>query len=68
MENVKQEIPVDAAMKPVKIEEEDHEALREVQVRVDALAKYRQEMGRLVQLSGNWLSPTNGATWRISTS
>jgi len=44
---------------PVKIKDEDFGKLRDIQVRVDALSKYRQEMGRLVQLLGNMRDEAN---------
>ena len=47
------ELPVDTAIEPVDIREEDLNALRDIQVLVDTLSKYRQEMGRLTQLIGN---------------
>lgn len=52
-------VPVAEGVPPVKISEEDHTSLREIQVLVDALAKYRQEMGRLVQLLGNMRDEAN---------
>ncbi len=44
---------------PVKIKDEDLNRLREIQVLVDNLSKYRQEMGRLVQLLGNMRDEAN---------
>lgn len=52
-------LPADEYKDPVSIKEEDHDALREIQARVDALSKYRQEMGRLVQLLGNLKDEAN---------
>jgi hypothetical protein len=52
-------VPVDANVQPVAIQEEDHEKLLRIQSYVDALAKYRQEMGRLVQLLGNMREEAN---------
>lgn len=52
-------VPVDEAAAPVKINQEDHEQLLRIQSFVDALAKYRQEMGRLVQLMGNMREEAN---------
>jgi hypothetical protein len=46
-------VPVSPYHDPIKIREEDHEALMEVQQYNDALAKYRQEMGRIVQVLNN---------------
>ena len=43
----------------VEIKEEDHATLREIQVRVDALAKYRQELGRLFQAMTNLKDQAN---------
>lgn len=52
-------VPVDERQAPVKIDEEDYEQLLRIQSFVDALAKYRQEMGRLVQLMGNMREEAN---------
>lgn len=52
-------VPVDETAQPVKINQEDHEQLLRIQSYVDALAKYRQEMGRLVQLMGNMREEAN---------
>ena len=56
---VMSEVPVDAFKDPVKIKDEDAASLGEVQVLVGRLAKYRQEMGRLVQLLGNMREDAN---------
>ena len=52
-------IPVDETQVPVQINEDDYEQLLRIQSFVDALAKYRQEMGRLVQLMGNMREEAN---------
>jgi hypothetical protein len=52
-------VPVDVSTEPVKINPEDNEQLLRIQSFVDALAKYRQEMGRLVQLMGNMREEAN---------
>ena len=44
---------------PVKLKEEDYSELDAIQSLVDSLAKYRQEMGRLVQLIGNMRDEAN---------
>ncbi len=46
-------VPISEWHDPVKIRPEDFEDLREVQVHVDALTKYRQEMGRMFQALNN---------------
>jgi len=52
-------LPVDEYKDPVKIKDEDLVVLQEIQSKVDALARYRQEMGRLVQLMGNMRDEAN---------
>lgn len=52
-------IAVDPAVSPVSITEDDFDSLQEIQVLVDSLSKYRQEMGRLVQLIGNLREEAN---------
>jgi len=52
-------LKVDEYKDPVRIKEDDYVALREIQALVDALGKYRQEMGRLVQLIGNMREEAN---------
>lgn len=52
-------IPIDTDRPAILVGEEDHSQLRDIQVLVDALAKYRQEMGRLVQLIGNMRDEAN---------
>ncbi len=52
-------VPVSEFHDPVKIKPEDFEALRDVQAHVDALTKYRQEMGRLVQALNNMTVQAN---------
>ena len=54
-----QTVPVADNSAPVKIKAEDNEQLLRIQSFVDALAKYRQEMGRLVQLMGNMREEAN---------
>jgi len=53
------ELAVDSYKEPVKIKEEDFQELAEIQNHVDSLSKYRQEMGRLVQLIGNLREEAN---------
>ena len=53
------ELPVDEYKDPVKIKEEDFQELAEIQRHVDGLAKYRQEIGRLIQLIGNLRDEAN---------
>lgn len=38
---------------PVKISIEDYDSVKEIQLHVDSLTKYRAEVGRLTQLIGN---------------
>jgi len=52
-------IPTDPNQAPVVIGSEDFSTLQEIQSRVDGLAKYRQEMGRLTQLIGNMREEAN---------
>ncbi len=52
-------VPVSEWHDPVKIKPEDFEALREIQVYVDALNKYRQEMGRMFQALNNLKDQAN---------
>jgi len=52
-------IPTDPSRPPVAIKEEDFAALHSIQSKVDGLAKYRQEMGRLTQLIGNMREEAN---------
>lgn len=47
------QVKADGVVEPIKIQSEDLDALKEIQAHVDALTRYRQEMGRLVQLIGN---------------
>ena len=60
-------LPADEYKDPVKIKAEDFDALREIQALVDALSKYRQEMGRLVQLLGNMREEANRAEVSLAT-
>jgi len=53
------ELLVDAYKDPVKLKEEDLAELQSIQALVDSLAKFRQEMGRLVQLMGNMREEAN---------
>lgn len=60
MEDIKSDVVlVTDAFEPVKIKDEDLGRLRDIQVFVDNLSKYRQEMGRLVQLLGNMRDEAN---------
>jgi hypothetical protein len=52
-------VQADGAVQPVKIAEEDHELLKDIQVHVDALAKYRQELGRMFQAMNNLKDQAN---------
>ena len=61
-----QSVPADAMSAPVKIKPEDNEQLLRIQSFVDALAKYRQEMGRLVQLMGNMREEANRVEVELS--
>lgn len=61
-----QMVPVDAKSVPIKINPEDNEQLLRIQSFVDALAKYRQEMGRLVQLMGNMREEANRVEVELS--
>lgn len=61
-----QKVPVDNNSEPVKIDNEDFDSLRSIQTFVDALAKYRQEMGRLVQLQGNMREEANKVEVELS--
>lgn len=54
-----QEIPADEYKDPVVIKDEDYAELANIQALVDSLAKFRQEMGRLVQLMGNMREEAN---------
>lgn len=54
-----QELPTDIYKDPVKLKEEDYSELSRIQALVDSLAKFRQEMGRLVQLMGNMREEAN---------
>ena len=56
---VANQVPADVYKDPVGIKEEDHGELKEIQSLVDALARYRQEIGRLVQLMGNMRDEAN---------
>lgn len=60
------QVPADAKVQPVKINPEDNEQLLRIQSFVDALAKYRQEMGRLVQLMGNMREEANRVEVELS--
>ena len=44
---------------PLKIKEEDYEEVRKLQVVIDALNKYRQEIGRLFQALNNLRQKTD---------
>lgn len=59
-------VEIDEYKDPVRIKEEDYSDLREIQVLVDALGKYRQEMGRLVQLMGNMREEANRVEVELS--
>jgi len=52
-------VQVDGSQTPIKIKEEHLEELLRIQSFVDSLSKYRQEMGRLLQLQGNMLDEAN---------
>ncbi len=52
-------VEADVRVDPVEVKEEDFGALKNIQAYVDALGKYRQEMGRLVQLVGNMREEAN---------
>ena len=61
-------ILADNGTEPVKVKQEDYEQLLRIQSFVDALAKYRQEMGRLVQLIGNMREEANKVEVELATS
>jgi hypothetical protein len=61
-----QTVPAAENVAPVKIDVEDFDSLRSIQTFVDALAKYRQEMGRLVQLQGNMREEANRVEIELS--
>lgn len=61
-----QTVPAAENAAPVKIDSEDFDNLRSIQTFVDALAKYRQEMGRLVQLQGNMREEANKVEIELS--
>ncbi len=52
-------VPASEWHDPVKINPEDFDELREVQAHVDALTKYRQEMGRMFQALNNLKDQAN---------
>ena len=54
-----QELPVDEYKDPVAIKDGDFDELNKIQALVDSLARFRQEMGRLVQLMGNMREEAN---------
>jgi CXXX repeat modification system protein len=56
---VTHDLKVDSKIDPVDIKQEDYQRLNQIQVLVDSLAKYRQEMGRLIQLLGNMREDAN---------
>ena len=59
-------LQVDEYKDPVKIKEDDFSELQKIQSLVDALARYRQEMGRLVQLMGNMREEANKVEVELS--
>lgn len=59
-------VPVSTDSSPVKIDEADFETLARIQSYVDSLAKYRQEIGRLVQLMGNMREEANRVEVELS--
>lgn len=59
-------VEVSTSHEPVKIREEDHEGVRAVQVCVDTLSKYRQEIGRLTQVLDNLVNLANEAEAELS--
>ncbi len=54
-------VPVSEFHDPVKIRPEDFDSVRTIQASIDALNKYRMEMGRLYQVLGNLLTNANEA-------
>lgn len=46
-------VPASEFHDPLKVREEDYDSLRDIQAHVDALGKYRQEIGRLFQALSN---------------
>lgn len=54
-------VPVSPYHDPVKLKEEDFEALQEIQKYNDDLIKYRQEIGRLTQALSNLTGLANEA-------
>jgi hypothetical protein len=59
LETTAGKVPTDTYKDPVKIKQEDYASVREIQVHVDTLNKYRQEIGRLTQLINNVVAETN---------
>jgi len=57
---------VDDNMAPVAVLEEDAGELREIQARVDALSKYRQEMGRMFQAMSNLSRVADGVEQELA--
>lgn len=60
-------VPASEWHDPVKIRPEDFEDLRDVQVHVDALTKYRQEMGRMFQALNNLKDQANEVELALAT-
>lgn len=52
-------VEADEYKDPVKIKEEDHDEMRKIQALSDGLVKYRQEMGRLLQVLDNMKEQAN---------
>lgn len=55
----KNELAVDPSVEPIRVAETDLDTLRTIQSQVDSLARYRQEIGRLVQQIGNMREDAN---------
>lgn len=60
------EIEADGAATAVVILEEDFGALKDLQVSVDTLSKYRQEIGRLFQLISNLRDEANTTETKLA--
>lgn len=52
-------VPASPYHDPIKIRSEDFESLQEIQAYNDALVKYRQEIGRLIQALSNLTNLAN---------
>lgn len=60
-------VPVDEFKDPVPVKSEDYDRVREIQQRVEALGKYRQELGRLEQAKFNLVQYANEIETEMAT-